>query len=224
MLMEKARQEIVDYGKKMSAARLTSGTSGNLSVYDAKTGYMAISPSGVGYFDTKLEDIVIMKLDGTIVEGAMKPSSEHALHATIYKTHPDARAIVHAHATYCTTFACLNQPIRACHYLIAGAECATIPCADYATYGTEDLAEKVKAVKSDGLAMLLANHGMVAFGPNMAKAFNVAENVEWMAEIQWRAMCVGTPSILSDKEIANVIEHFKTYGQVKEGETSKGGY
>lgn len=224
MLMEKARQEIVDYGKKMSSARLTSGTSGNLSVYDPETGYMAISPSGVGYFDTKPEDIVIMKLDGTIVEGDMKPSSEHALHATIYKTHPEAQAIVHAHATYCTTFACLKQPIKACHYLIAGAEAATIPCADYATYGTDELAEKVEEVKSDGLAMLLANHGMVSWGPSMAKAFNVAENVEWMAEIQWRAMCVGTPSILSDEEIGNVIEAFKTYGQVKKGETGKGGY
>lgn len=224
MLMEKARQEIVDYGKKMSSARLTSGTSGNLSIYDPETGYMAISPSGVGYFDTKPEDIVIMKLDGTIVEGTMKPSSEHALHATIYKSHLDAKAIVHAHATYCTTFACLKQPIKACHYLIAGAETATVQCADYATYGTDELAEKVEEVKSDGLAMLLANHGMVSWGPTMAKAFNVAENVEWMAEIQWRAMCVGTPSILSDEEIGNVIESFKTYGQVKEGEKGKGGY
>ena len=224
MLMEKARQEVVEYGKKMSSAKLSSGTSGNLSIYDPETGNMAISPSGLGYFETKPEDIVIMKLDGTIVDGTMKPSSEHALHATIYKKYPDARAIVHAHATYCTTFACLNQPIKACHYLIAEAETATIPCAEYATYGTEELAEKVDKVNCDGLAMLLANHGMVAFGSSMAKAFNIAQNVEWLAEIQWRAMCVGQPSILSDEEIANVIEHFKSYGQVKKGETGKGGY
>ncbi|MCR0263864.1 L-fuculose-phosphate aldolase [[Clostridium] innocuum] len=224
MLMEKERQEIVDYGKKMSSAGLSKGTSGNISAYDPTCGYMAISPSGLDYFETNAEDIVILDLDGNIVEGNRKPSSEHALHATIYKLHPDARGVVHAHSTYCTTFACLKQPIEAVHYLLAGAQTYRIPCADYATYGTEELAEKVRQVKGNGLAMLLANHGMVAFGPSLSKAFNVAENVEWVAEIQWRTMCVGKPAVLSKEEIDVVVESFKTYGQVEEGTTGKGGY
>ena len=224
MLMEKERQEIVDYGKKMSSAGLSKGTSGNISAYDPACGYMAISPSGLDYFETNAEDIVILDLDGNIVEGNRKPSSEHALHATIYKLHPDARGVVHAHSTYCTTFACLKQPIEAVHYLLAGAQTYRIPCADYATYGTEELAEKVRQVKGNGLAMLLANHGMVAFGPSLSKAFNVAENVEWVAEIQWRTMCVGKPAVLSKEEIDVVVESFKTHGQVEEGTTGKGGY
>lgn len=224
MLMEKERQEIVNYGKKMSSAGLSKGTSGNISAYDPERGYMAISPSGLDYFETAAEDIVILDLDGNIVEGCRKPSSEHALHATIYKLHPDARGVVHAHSTYCTTFACLKQPIEAVHYLLAGAETFRIPCADYATYGTEELAEKVSEVNGEGLAMLLANHGMVAYGPSLSKAFNVAENVEWVAEIQWRTMCVGKPAVLSKAEIDVVIESFKTYGQVEEGKTGKGGY
>lgn len=224
MLMEKERQEIVDYGKKMSSAGLSKGTSGNISAYDPESGNMAISPSGLDYFETAAEDIVILDLDGNIVEGCRKPSSEHALHATIYKLHPDARGVVHAHSTYCTTFACLKQPIEAVHYLLAGAETFRIPCADYATYGTEELAEKVSEVNGEGLAMLLANHGMVAYGPSLSKAFNVAENVEWVAEIQWRTMCVGKPAVLSKAEIDVVIESFKTYGQVEEGKTGKGGY
>lgn len=224
MLMEKERQEIVDYGKKMSSAGLSKGTSGNISAYDPESGYMAISPSGLDYFETAAEDIVILDLDGNIVEGCRKPSSEHALHATIYKLHPDARGVVHAHSTYCTTFACLKQPIEAVHYLLAGAETFRIPCANYATYGTEELAEKVSEVNGEGLAMLLANHGMVAYGPSLSKAFNVAENVEWVAEIQWRTMCVGKPAVLSKAEIDVVIESFKTYGQVEEGKTGKGGY
>ena len=224
MLMEKERQEIVDYGKKMSSAGLSKGTSGNISAYDPACGYMAISPSGLDYFETNAEDIVILDLDGNIVEGNRKPSSEHALHATIYKLHPDARGVVHAHSTYCTTFACLKQPIEAVHYLLAGAQTYRIPCADYATYGTEELAEKVRQVKGNGLAMLFASHGMVAFGPSLSKAFNVAENVEWVAEIQWRTMCVGKPAVLSKEEIDVVVESFKTYGQVEEGTTGKGGY
>ena len=143
MLMEKERQEIVDYGKKMSSAGLSKGTSGNISAYDPVCGYMAISPSGLDYFETAAEDIVILDLDGNLIEGSRKPSSEHALHATIYKLHPDARGVVHAHSTYCTTFACLKQPIEAVHYLLAGAQTSCVPCADYATYGTEALAEKV---------------------------------------------------------------------------------
>ena len=224
MLMEKERQEIVDYGKKMSSACLSKGTSGNSSAYDPVCGYMAISPSGLDYFETAAEDIVILDLDGNLIEGSRKPSSEHALHATIYKLHPDARGVVHAHSTYCTTFACLKQPIEAVHYLLAGAQTFRVPCADYATYGTEELAEKVSEATREGLAMLLANHGMVAYGPSLSKAFNVAENVEWVAEIQWRTLCVGKPAVLSKEEIDVVIESFKTYGQVEEGTTGKGGY
>ena len=175
-------------------------------------------------YKRQAEDIVILDLDGNLIEGSRKPSSEHALHATIYKLHPDARGVVHAHSTYCTTFACLKQPIEAVHYLLAGAQTFRVPCADYATYGTEELAEKVSEATREGLAMLLANHGMVAYGPSLSKAFNVAENVEWVAEIQWRTMCVGKPAVLSKEEIDVVIESFKTYGQVEEGTTGKGGY
>ena len=152
MLMEKERQEIVDYGKKMSSAGLSKGTSGNISAYDPVCGYMAISPSGLDYLEPAAEDIVILDLDGNLIEGSRKPSSEHALHATIYKLHPDARGVVHAHSTYCTTFACLKQPIEAVHYLLAGAQTFRVPCADYATYGTEELAEKVSEATREGLA------------------------------------------------------------------------
>lgn len=222
MLMEKARQEIVDYGKKMSSAGLSKGTSGNISVYDDATGMMAISPSGIGYFETTPEDIVVMDLDGNVIEGKRKPSSEHALHATIYKLNENAKGIVHAHSTFCTTLSCMNQPVLATHYLLAGAETNEVPCANYATYGTPELAHEVEAAMNKGLALLLANHGMVAWGPSLSKAFNVAENVEWVAEIQWRCMCAGDPSILSKKEVEKVMDSFKTYGQADS--PKKGGY
>ena len=222
MIMEKERNEIVSFGKKMSEAGLSKGTSGNISCYDPETGYMAISPSGIGYFETTAKDVVVMDLDGKIIDGERKPSSEHALHATIYKLNPEAKGVVHAHSTYCTTLACMNSPVRATHYLLAGAETATVPCAAYATYGTPELAHEVEKASGNGLAMLLANHGMVAWGNSLSKAFNVAENVEWVAEIQWRAMCVGQPAILSDKEIAKVIKSFQSYGQ--SDSEKKGGY
>ncbi len=161
------------------------------------------------------EDIVIIDLEGNVIDGDCKPSSEFGLHATVYKKFPDVRAVVHTHSTYCSTFSCLKKPIQAIHYLIAGAETAEIPCVDYATYGSPELAEKVLQTPVNGLAMLLANHGMIAYGPSMAKAFNVAENVEWCAEIQWCAQCIGAPALLDAEEIDRVIQKFKNYGQTQ---------
>lgn len=98
--------------KKMSSAGLCKGTSGNISIYEPETGYMAISPSGLGYFDTKPEDVVIMDLNNNIIDGNRKPSSEHGLHTVFYQNRPDARAVVHTHSTYCTTLACLHNQSR----------------------------------------------------------------------------------------------------------------
>jgi L-fuculose-phosphate aldolase len=215
MLMEKARQEIVNFGRKMSADGLSKGTSGNLSEYDPELGYMSISPSGIGYFETEVNDVVVMTLDGAIIEGDRKPSSEYNLHSAFYKNKPDVRGVVHTHSTYCTTFACLNMPIKAVHYVIGGAGVAEVPCADYATFGTLKLAEN--AIKACGAskAVLLANHGLLTCGSSLAKAFNLAVNVEFVAEIEWRTMCIGKPVILSDDEMECVMNEFKHYGQTK---------
>ena len=152
MLMEKERNEIVEFGKKMSSQGLSKGTSGNLSCYDPESGYMAIGPSGLGYFETTPEDVVVMDLEGNVIEGGRKPSSEHNLHATVYKHRPEARAVVHTHSTYCTTFACLRQPLKAVHYVISGAGVDEVPCAEYATFGTPELAASVGAAIGDSKA------------------------------------------------------------------------
>lgn len=221
MLMEDERYKLVKYGVMMNAAGLTKGTSGNLSIYDADKKMMAITPSGISYLETTIEDIVIMDLDGNVIEGTRKPSSEHSLHATIYKLVPTATSVVHAHSTYCSTLACMRVPIEATHYLLACAQTTTIPCAKYATFGTPELANTVKEAMNGGLALLLANHGMVAWGDSIESAFNVATNVEWVAEIQWRCMCAGNYSVLTENQIGEVIDSFKTYGQ-DSSDTTKG--
>lgn len=213
MLMEKERQQVADYGRKLIEQNLTSGTSGNISIYDPDTGLMCIKPSGMGYFDIKAEDVVVMDLEGHIIEGERKPSSEHAMHAMMYKLHPEARSVVHTHSLYCTIFACLHRPIQAVHYVIADCNSHEIPCADYATYGTDELAEKVKEIDSKSEAILLANHGIITFGKNIESAFGVARNAEWIAKVQWHCEAVGKPNILSKDEIGRVIESFSNYGQ-----------
>lgn len=223
MLMEKERKEIAEYGRKMSSSGLSKGTSGNISIYDPETGYMAISPSGLGYFDTEPEDVVVMDLKGNIIDGGRKPSSEHGLHTVMYLNKPDARAVVHTHSTFCTTLACLNTPLKAVHYVIGGAGAATVPCAEYATFGTPELAENVARAIGKSKAVLLANHGLVTSGPSLAKAFGLAVNLEFVAEMQWRASCMGTPVVLSDAEMDTVMESFKSYGQPKKTDEKKDG-
>ena len=106
-----------------------------------------------------------MDLEGNVVEGDKKPSSEWGLHTVFYVNKPDAGAVVHTHSAYCTTFACLNMPIKALHYVIGGAGTAEVPCAPYCTFGTRELAEAAIKACGKGKAVLLANHGLLTCGP-----------------------------------------------------------
>ena len=213
MLMQKEREQIVAYGKKMSAEGLCPGTSGNLSIFDPMTGNMAINPSGMDYFATLPEDVVVMDLSGQVIKGSRNPSSEWSLHAEFYKHKSNIRSVVHTHSPYCTTFAVLGQPIRAVHFLIGGAGVSEIPCAPYETFGTEKLARVAVRACGKSNAVLLANHGFVCCAESISGAVSLAGDCEFLAKLQYQAMCVGTPQILSDRDIAAAIERFKTYGQ-----------
>lgn len=209
------KKELVEYGKKMSAEGLSSGTSGNLSIYLKEEGVVLITPSGIGYFDTEPEDIVVMDLEGNILEGKRKPSSEWHLHTLFYKNKPEARAVVHTHSKYCTTLSTLRMPIKAVHYVIADAGTDEVPCAPYRRYGTEELAKVAVETAGESNAVLLANHGIVVCGKNLKSAYGLAKGMEYVAEIQVTAMSVGEPVVLTKEEMEEVMEGFKTYGQVK---------
>ncbi|WP_276908309.1 L-fuculose-phosphate aldolase [Peptoniphilus duerdenii] len=209
------KKELVEYGKKMSSEGLSSGTSGNLSIYLKEEGVVLITPSGIGYFDTTPEDIVAMDLEGNIIEGKRKPSSEWHLHTLFYKNKPEARAVVHTHSKFCTTLSTLRMPIKAVHYVIADAGTNEVPCAPYRRYGTEELAKVAVESAKESNAVLLANHGIVVCGKNLKSAYGLAKGMEYVAEIQVTAMSVGEPVVLSKEEMDEVLEGFKTYGQVK---------
>ena len=215
MKLEQERELLTEYGRRMSRAGLSVGTSGNLSIYVPEEGLMAITPSGLDYEATAPADIVVMDLEAHVVEGARKPSSEWALHTKFYQRHPAARAVVHTHSMYCTTLACLGKPLEAVHYAIGAAGAARVPVAPYHLFGTPELAEAAVAACGDGKAVLLANHGLVAWEGSLPKAFSLARDLEFTAELQWRAMAVGTPNILTDSQMTEALERFKTYGQPK---------
>ena len=213
--LERERSLLAEYGRRMSQAGLSVGTSGNLSVYVPEEGVMAVTPSGMEYEAITPADIVLMTPDGHETEGARKPTSEWALHGGFYRRHPEARVVIHTHSVYCTVLACLGRPLEAVHYAIAAAGVSRVPVAPYRLFGTTALAEAAVGTCGDGKAVLLANHGLVVWEESLPKAFSLARDLEFTAELQWRAMAAGTPHILSDSQMEEALERFRTYGQPK---------
>lgn len=215
MLLQKEREAVVEYGKLMFSKGLTNGTTGNVSVYNREENLMAISPSGIDYFQTTPEDVVVVKLDGTIVDGDRKPSSEIHLHSEVYKNREDVNAVVHTHSDNSTIMSCLHWELPSVHYMLAAVGGTTVPCAEYATFGTEGLA--LNAVKAMGSqkACFLANHGLLVCDVNLGKALTLAEKVEWIAGLYLRTKALGDPVILDDEEMGRVAERAKSYGQPK---------
>jgi L-fuculose-phosphate aldolase len=203
---------IIRAARQMNAIGLNQGTSGNISARFEDR--MLITPSGVPYDELKPKDIAGLPLNGKYGawEGRLKPSSEWRFHLDITKARPQVGAIVHAHSTFATTLACCRKEIPACHYMIAAAGGPTIRCADYATYGTKELSRAALKALEGRTCCLLANHGMIATGPDLAKAMWLAVELETIARQYYYSLALGGPVVLPDAEIAQVIERFKNYG------------
>lgn len=222
MLLQKEREEIVRFGRKLLTVGLTSGTGGNLSIFNRPDGLIAISPSGIEYDEMEPADVPVVGADGAPVEGSRKPSSELGFHLSLYRKRPDINAVVHTHSPYATTMACLNWEIPAVHYLVAYSG-LKVPLAPYATFGTSELAANVAEAIGDHNAVLLANHGLVTVGSNLATAFAVAEEIELVARIYYQAQCIGKPVIIPDDEMSRVMGKFAVYGQKVEQQSGSGG-
>lgn len=206
------RKQLVEYGKVMLTEKLTTGTGGNLSIFIREDNVMLMTPSGIPYNDTKEEDIVLMTLDGEILEGNCKPSSEYDMHRIFYQQTPNVNAVVHTHSEYATVFACLQEDILPLHYII-GSIGSRVRCCKYETFGTAKLAEVAfKEMKQDK-GILLGNHGTLTVGEDLASAFSVAKDIEFIAKLYYRAKSIGTPVLLNDEQLEEVIEKFGTYGQ-----------
>jgi L-fuculose-phosphate aldolase len=203
------RRELIETSLKMNASGLNQGTSGNLSVrYD---GGFLITPSGIPYDELSPDDLVQVGMDGAW-RHSLAPSSEWRMHRDILAAKPEVNAVVHAHPPYCTTLAIRHMTIPAVHYMIAVSGGDTIPCAPYATFGTEELSRNAVAALADRTACLLANHGMIAIGPSLAKAVWLATEVETLARQYFNTLLIGGPNILPPDEIARVIGKFAGYG------------
>ena len=207
------REEIIRTALKMNALGINQGKSGNVSarVSASNVAYL-ITPTGVPYEDTRTEQIVAMHADGTF-DGDTLPSSEWRFHHDIYLARSDVNAIVHTHAPYATTLACMDRAIPPFHYMVAAAGGKDIRCAPYATFGSQALSDFAVTALQDRNACLLSHHGMIACGVNLEKALALAVEVESLARMYWQALQMGEPGLLSDDEMQIVLHKFKTYGQ-----------
>ena len=209
-MMMQEKEQVVRYGKKLIDRRLTTGSGGNISVYNREKNLVAISPSGLDYYETTLEDIVILDMDGNLVEGKNRPSSEAGMHLAFYKNRADVSGIVHTHSKFATAIACMGWELPAVHYLI-GMAGHRVRCTGYATYGSEELAKKALETIGDSNAVLLANHGLIALGEDVDRAFSTAEHLEFVSEVYYLTKTLGTPNILSDEDMDEVMKKFGTF-------------
>ena len=209
------RNQIIEYSIKLNSTNLSPLRSGNISVRvkeDDKDGYL-ITPSGKKYETLKPEDIVFMGLNEETEKNDSdnKPSSEWRFHRDIYVDKKNAQAIVHAHSPHATAVSSHGKAIPPFHYMVALAGGEDIKCAEYATFGTEELSKNVLKALQDRCACLMSNHGQVAFGKNLEQAFELAQEVENICHQYTIALKLGQPKILSFEEMKKVLEKAKNY-------------
>ncbi|MGS2717065.1 class II aldolase/adducin family protein [Eionea flava] len=207
--MKNNKQEIIATAIALNTSGINQGTSGNVSIRTTQ-GFL-ITPSGIPSTQLTIDDIVLMNLGGDVIEGKI-PSSEWRFHCDIYNQRSDVNAIVHTHSVYATALACLEKDMPAFHYMVAMAGGNNIRCAPYATYGTQALSDAALLALVDRKACLLAHHGVIATGVDLARAFALASEVETLAQQYLIALAINEPDILSDIEMERVVEKFETYG------------
>ena len=214
MILEKEREQVIEYSLKLLSEGLTNGTAGNVSIFNREEGLVAISPTGVNYSELTLEMISIVDLEGKLIEG-LKPSSELEMHMILYRNREDVNAVIHTHPVYTTVLACLRQDLPAIDYMIAVTGATKVKCAEYASYGTKELAENAYKAMGSSLAVILANHGLTTAGKDIANALNITVQVEYISNLYIKAKNIGEPIVLPDNEMNSMLERFKTYGQIK---------
>ncbi|MEV5750678.1 class II aldolase/adducin family protein [Actinoallomurus sp. NPDC052308] len=209
MLLGEVREEIVDTCRRLSAAGLLPGTSGNVSVRVGDR--VAVTPSGVDYSELTADLVGVHALDGTPVDAPLQPTSELPLHLAVYAA-KETSAIVHTHSTAATVLSTLVDELPPIHYMIAqyGGPVRVTP---YATYGTQELADNTVEGLRESTACILGNHGTVTIGADLRTARTGSEYLEWLSELYLRAVSAGTPRLLDAEEIARVAERLSGYGQ-----------
>ena len=211
--MKKLKSKIIKFAKKLNSTNLSALRSGNISIkgVEKKIEGFYITPSGKKYSALKANDIIFVTLSGKYNTSKGKPSSEWRFHQDIYNNKKNAKAIVHAHSTCATAVSTHKKSIPAFHYMVGVAGGHDIKCANYATFGTRKLSNNIIKALKNRSACLIGNHGQIAIGENVDKAFELAQEIENLSHQYINALRIGIPKILSKNEMKVVLEKMKNY-------------
>ena len=210
LLLQSEREQVLKHCQKMIKAKLTTGSGGNVSIYNRKENLVAVSPGSMDYFEIKADDIMVVDPHGNIIDGHNSPSSETQFHLALYHHRADVNAVIHSHSVFATAVSCLRQEIPPLHYLV-GLIGDKIPVTEYATFATKELADNIVKGIGSANAALLANHGAVSVGPEIETCFIIAEHVELIAQMYIYAKSIGAPVLLDQEEMTNLQNKFKQY-------------
>lgn len=216
MLLAKLRQEVYEGNMMLPRTGLVTWTSGNVSGRDTESGYIVIKPSGVRYEVMQPEDMVVLDLDGNIIEGQLKPSVDAPTHLYIYRHRPDVNGVVHTHSCFATAFAALGRPIPVCLTAIADEFGGPIPVGAYAQIGEEEIGKEVIRSIGSSPSILMKNHGVFTIGASVMAAVKAAVMTEDVARTVFYALQLGQPDELPPEEVARAHRRYvEKYGQGK---------
>jgi L-ribulose-5-phosphate 4-epimerase len=218
MKLLQLREEVCALHAELPRNNLVAWTSGNISARDPATGLVVIKPSGIKFGDLTPANMVVVDVDGQVVEASHKPSSDTASHCYIYRQRPEVNGIVHTHSRYATAFAALGSSIPCVLTAMADEFGGDIPCAGFALIGGEEIGREVVGALDQcpgpNVAVLLQNHGVFALGPDAESAVKAAIMTEDNAAIVWTALQIGQPLPMAQQDIDKLHHRYThVYGQ-----------
>lgn len=216
MLLPELRAEVCALHAELPLNNLVAWTSGNVSARDPESGLVVIKPSGVKFPDLTPENMVVVDVNGNVIEGDLKPSSDPASHCYIYRQMPHINGVVHTHSRYATAFAVVGKSIPCITTAMGDEFGGEIPCGGFCLIGGEEIGQIVVETlrESHSPACLLQNHGVFAIGPTVEKAVQAAVMTEDNAAIVWTALQIGTPIPIAESDIARLHDRYQNiYGQ-----------
>ena len=213
-MLNELKEQVYHLHLELPKYNLVAWTGGNVSARDPESGLVVIKPSGVLYEKLRPEDHVVVTLEGDVVEGTLKPSSDTASHLYIYRHRPEIHGVVHTHSPYATAFAALGRAIPVCLTGMADEFGGPIPCAGFALIGSEAIGKLVVEHIGTSPAVLLQQHGVFTIGATVEAAVKAAVMVEGVARTVWLAMQMGQPEEISAEDVAKLHDRYtNVYGQ-----------
>jgi L-ribulose-5-phosphate 4-epimerase len=213
-MLESLREELYQLHLELPKNNLVTWTSGNISARDPETGYVVIKPSGIRYEALRPSQMVILNLEGRLIEGDLKPSSDVDSHLYIYRCRPDVNGVVHTHSPYATAFAAVNQPIPVVLTAMGDEFGGPIPCGGFALIGGEEIGKLVIETIGTSCAVLLKNHGVFTIGKTVEAAVKAAVMTEDAAHTVWLALQIGKPDVIPDEDVKKLHNRYThVYGQ-----------